>query len=88
MASDRAGRTRGLAGVRRGRAVPPAAAGPGTRRHPAGGSGYGADHCPQSATLPGGSCIPIVDHEMKPLGIITIRSILKALGEKKVTLYN
>ncbi|MDP1549278.1 MAG: CBS domain-containing protein [Nitrosomonas sp.] len=30
------------------------------------------------------SCIPIVDHEMKPLGIITIRSILKALGEKKI----
>lgn len=29
------------------------------------------------------SCIPIVDHEMKPLGIITIRDILKALGEKK-----
>ena len=31
------------------------------------------------------SCIPIVDHEMKPLGIITTRSILKALGEKKIT---
>ncbi len=29
------------------------------------------------------SCIPIVDHEMKPLGIITTRSILKAMGEKK-----
>jgi len=31
------------------------------------------------------SCIPIVDHEMKPLGIITIRNILKALGEKKIS---
>lgn len=31
------------------------------------------------------SCIPIVDHEMKPLGIITIRSILKALDEKKIS---
>ena len=29
------------------------------------------------------SCIPIVDHEMKPLGINTTRSILKAMGEKK-----
>lgn len=32
------------------------------------------------------SYIPIVDHEMKPIGIITTRSILKALGEKKITL--
>ncbi len=32
------------------------------------------------------SCIPITDHEMKPLGIITIRIILKAIGEKRLTL--
>lgn len=32
------------------------------------------------------SCIPIINHEMKPLGIITTRSILKALGEKKIDL--
>lgn len=32
------------------------------------------------------SCIPIVDHEMEPIGIITTRSILKALDEKKITL--
>ncbi|MBA3756771.1 MAG: CBS domain-containing protein [Nitrosomonas sp.] len=25
------------------------------------------------------SCMPIVDHEMKPLGIITIRDIIKAI---------
>ena len=31
------------------------------------------------------SCIPIVDHEMKPLGIITIRTILRALSEKKIS---
>lgn len=29
------------------------------------------------------SCIPIVDHEMQPVGIVTVRSILKVLGEKK-----
>ncbi len=29
------------------------------------------------------SCIPIVDHEMQPVGIVTVRSILKVLAEKK-----
>lgn len=28
------------------------------------------------------SCIPIVDHDMKPRGIITLRDIIKALAEK------
>jgi acetoin utilization protein AcuB len=32
------------------------------------------------------SCIPIVDHEMKALGIITVRSILKAIGECRLIL--
>lgn len=32
------------------------------------------------------SCIPIVDHAMRPIGIIATRSILKALSEKKIAL--
>jgi acetoin utilization protein AcuB len=31
------------------------------------------------------SCIPIVGYEMKPLGILTVRDILKALGNNKIT---
>ncbi len=33
------------------------------------------------------SCIPIVDHDMKPRGIITLRDIIKALAERKLKLY-
>ncbi|PSJ16871.1 CBS domain-containing protein [Nitrosomonas supralitoralis] len=34
------------------------------------------------------SCIPIVDHNMKPRGIITLRDIIKALAEKKIRALN
>jgi acetoin utilization protein AcuB len=32
------------------------------------------------------SCIPVVDDEMKPLGIITIRSILMAIEGRQITI--
>ncbi len=32
------------------------------------------------------SCIPIVDGEMKPLGIITVRDIIKALNNKTLSM--
>ena len=34
------------------------------------------------------SCIPIVDCEMKPLGIITVRDIIKAFAGKKISIEN